>query len=198
MIDRETLDVYDAKAADYANLTLADEAHDDLRSFLGALPAGGRVLDLGCGPGLFAGHMASAGLQVTAWDASAAMIELAQAHAGVSAAQKTFDDLDAVNLYDGIFANFSLLHAERTQVPRHINQIAEALRSGGVFHIGMKTGSGETRDSIGRRYAYFTADELEKMLTDAGLTVFYRNAGRDMGLSGEMADWASLQARKPA
>lgn len=196
MSDPETLAIYDAKAQDYAELTSEDVNSKDMATFLAALPAHAHVLDLGCGPGHFAAHMASFGCRVDATDASAEMVRLASAHEGVNARQETFDALDAVEHYDGIFANFSLLHAKRGDVPTHIAQIARALKPGGVFHIGMKTGDGEHRDGIGRRYSYFTEAELEQMMTNNGLTIIHRNHGADAGLSGEIAEWVVLQARK--
>lgn len=196
MSDQETLRIYDAEAETYAKLTANTGGHVDLTTFIESLPQGARVLDLGCGPGLNAAVMAQAGLVVEATDASGEMVRLANAQKGVTARLETFDALDADTAYDGVFANFSLLHAERSQVPTHIAQIARALKTGGLFHIGMKTGTGQSRDAIGRRYSYFTQAELEDMLAAQHLTVVYRNHGCDMGLSGEMADWVSLQARK--
>jgi len=196
MSDEETVSVYDAKAQDYAKLTKNEGMSADLLSFIERIPKGGRVLDLGCGPGHSAGRMAQSGLVVEASDASAEMIKIASGVSGVSARQETFDDLKAIDHYDGIYANFSLLHAERTRVPEHVATITSALKTGGIFHIGMKTGDEQSRDSIGRRYSYFTEAQLEEMLTDNGLTVVHRNHGEDMGLSGEMAEWVVLQSKK--
>ena len=114
---------------------------------------------------------------------------------GVNARQAGFDDLTAEALYDGVWANFSLLHAPRADVPGHLDQINRALKPDGVFHIAVKTGTGSERDSIGRMYTYFTEDELNGLLADIGMTAFERREGRDMGLSGEMADWVALLAR---
>ncbi|MEM6759316.1 MAG: hypothetical protein AAF601_07525 [Pseudomonadota bacterium] len=61
MSDRETLNVYAAKAKEYQALVGADTPDADLQRFLDALPAGARVLDIGCGPGMAAGFMAAAG-----------------------------------------------------------------------------------------------------------------------------------------
>ena len=64
--DKDTLAAYAAKIDDYVRMT--DEAPDDpqLAAFIGALPSGAHVLDLGCGPGWAAAQMAAAGLTVTA------------------------------------------------------------------------------------------------------------------------------------
>lgn len=196
MSDKETLNVYDAKAEEYAQLTSNDAHSVDLSTFIQNVKTGGRVLDFGCGPGHYAAQMAQAGLVAEASDASSEMVKLANQVEGVRARCETFDALDAVDHYDGIFANFSLLHAPRDAVAGHFEQISRALTSGGVFHIGMKTGSGETRDKIGRRYCYFTETELEDMMNANELTVIYRNSGCDKGLDGSMADWVSLQGRK--
>ena len=150
MSDRDTISVYDEQAARYAELTDADNWGDpQLPSFVQSLPQGGRVLDLGCGPGASAAVMAKAGLVVEAVDASAEMVRLASAHPGVTARQAGFADLDAINLYDGIWANFSLLHARRRDFPGHLTAIHTALKPGGSFYIAMKLGQGEGTGSSG-------------------------------------------------
>jgi SAM-dependent methyltransferase len=196
MTDDKTLSIYNAKAGDYAKLTKSAASSPDIASFAGQLPVGAKILDLGCGPGHISVHFASLGFQVDASDASPEMTRLAGARPGVTARCESFDTLATSPNYDGIFANFSLLHAARSDVPRHIREIANALNTGGVFHIGMKTGTGEARDPLGRHYCYFSEIELETMLTRGGLTLTYRNHGADLGLDGVMAEWVTLQARK--
>lgn len=192
--DAETLSVYDRKAAEYRDLTARNEIDPDLARFLKALPAGSDVLDLGCGPGAAAAHMAAAGHRVTATDASPEMVKLAGAHPGVTARLATFDDIDEVAAYDAIWANFSLLHAPRAEMPRHLAALRRALRPGGLFHIGMKTGQGEARDALGRRYTYYTEDELSDLLRAAGFTPTASRRGKDTGLDGTVAPWVTIAA----
>ncbi|MEO1734255.1 MAG: class I SAM-dependent methyltransferase, partial [Pseudomonadota bacterium] len=119
MTDQETIAVYDAKADDYAAMA-DDYSRTDpiLAAFIADCPPGGRVLDLGCGTGAAAATMASAGLTVDALDASEEMVRRAAALPGVTAHQATFDDVTGEGIYDGIWANFSLLHAPRADMPR--------------------------------------------------------------------------------
>ncbi|MFK7752338.1 MAG: class I SAM-dependent methyltransferase [Sedimentitalea sp.] len=195
MSDEETLNVYDARAQEYADLGESETSGDPhLNAFITACPAGGRVLDLGCGPGKSSNLMARAGLVVDATDGSREMVALAGAHTGVTAWQATFDQIKGEAIYDGIWANFSLLHAPRADFDRHLTDLYRALRPGGAFFIGMKIGQGDARDGIGRHYTYYTVDGLTAHLSQAGFTVTDHVTGRSMGLDKVMADYVLMRA----
>lgn len=196
MSDKETLAVYNSKAADYAELTDAALRTDPtLVAFLDHLPASAHVLDLGCGPGTAAATMANAGHSVVAEDAAEEMVVLAARHQGVQARVATFDDISGTEVYDGIWANFSLLHAPRAKMPEYLDRLHAALKPGGLFHIGLKLGDGEKRDGLGRKYTYYTEDELVGLLQAAGFTPIARSFGSDPGLDGVMADWICVLSR---
>lgn len=194
MTDRETIGVYDARAEDYARLDSSGKPGASLIAFMALLPPGGRVLDLGCGPGTSARHMAQAGFAVDATDASAEMVRLASGIEGIAAWQARFDDLEAEAAYDGIWANFSLLHAPRADLPRHLAAIHRALKPAGVFHIAVKRGSGMARDGLGRRYTYYMPSEMERLLGAAGFTPGESRQGEDRGLDGTVAPWFCVTA----
>lgn len=196
MTDPRTLKTYAEKAGEYAELTTGGTVKDPMfHRFVEAIPKGGHVLDLGCGPGHYAALMAQSELQVTATDAVPEMVALAAEQPGVTAHCATFDDIEGTDLYDGIWANFSLLHAPRADMPRHLAALKLALKSDGLFHIGLKTGTGSKRDTINRLYTYYTYPELENMLTETGFTVIHHTTGTDKGLDGVPADWVAVHAR---
>ena len=193
--DKQTIRVYDSQAGEYARLTNRENASDPrLEAFMSNLPSGGKVLDLGCGPGAAASRMAQSGLQVDAIDASPEMADMANQLEGVTAWQATFDEITGTSIYDGIWANFSLLHAPRSKMPGHLKALCSALKPGGQFHIGMKLGTGEGRDRLGRQYTYYSQAELTGLLQEAGLTVTGAFTGRGTGLDGTISDWVSLTA----
>ena len=135
-------------------------------------------------------------MQVDAWDASSEMAALAREQFGLEVRIATFDELDADAVYDGIYANFSLLHAPRSEMPGHLDRIAKALTAHGLLHIGLKTGVGERRDSLGRFYAYYEESELAGLLDTAGFEILSRATGTEAGLDGVEAPWIVVRARK--
>lgn len=195
MSDIETLGVYATKAQEYAELTQDALAADPLlASFIAAMPKRAKVLDLGCGPGTAAHRMADAGLDVTATDAVPEMVAMADRHHQVSAFVARFDEITATAEFDGIWANFSLLHAPRSDMPGHLAKLRTALKPGGLLHIALKTGTGEKRDRMGRYYTYYTDAELSHLLETAGFTITDRTTGCEKGMDGTMADWIAIRA----
>ncbi|MDA4848803.1 class I SAM-dependent DNA methyltransferase [Hoeflea poritis] len=192
MADRRTIAAYDLRIGDYVRLTKRTRPHATLMHFIACLPSNGFVLDLGCGPANASAVMREHGLRVDAVDASAEMVQLANATHDISARQATFDELDAVDAYDGVWANFSLLHASPADFPRHLKALHRALVPDGVFHIGMKLGGGEARDRLDRYYAYYSQDELSDHLEHAGFRIDRIVTGEDPGLAGDVEPWIAM------
>lgn len=195
--DAQTLAVYADRVKDYATLFARPDPDADLQAFIDAMPAGGRVLDLGCGVATASAHMRVAGLNADPVDASPDMVRLANETYDIGARIGAFDDLAAVEVYDGVWANFSLLHAPKAALPRHFTAIARALKPGGMLHVGMKLGEGERRDALGRIYAFVTVAELHDMLEEAGLAPDATREGEERGLAGTVDPFVICRAVKP-
>ena len=196
MADRETLDVYRDRAAEYSNLSTLNVPDRHLKAFVDAVPDGGKVIDLGCGHGRSTGLMIDAGLKAEGLDASPELAAIARDSYGVEVRVCEFEALEAIGVYDGVFANFSLLHAPKVDMLAHLVRIAKALRPGGAFHLGLKTGEGERRDALGRFYAFYSDAEITGLLEDTGFSVLSRDFGADAGLDGTVAPWIVFLARK--
>ncbi|WP_297107853.1 class I SAM-dependent methyltransferase [uncultured Devosia sp.] len=177
MTDDDTLRFYADNAATYA-LHRTRPTGERLRSFLAALPAAARILELGCGNGMDAEHMLAQGFDVDATDGTPELVAEAQTRLGARTRVMRFEQLDAEAEYDGVWACASLLHVPTTDLPNILARVRRAIRPGGVFVASFKAGSGEGRDGIGRYYNYPTAE---------GLTAVYRTAGwTDMALETTM------------
>jgi trans-aconitate methyltransferase len=187
--------LYAAEVARYAEVTEGAGEDPALLAFLEGLEPGAHVLDLGCGPGHAAAAMAARGHSVDAIDGSPEMVAEAAARHGLAARVARFEEIDAVAAYDGIWASFSLLHAPKAEMPGHLARLHRALKTGGPIAIGLKTGEGERRDRLGRFYAYYTREEIEGLMRDAGFTVTGRTEGAGPGLDGAVASWIVVFAR---
>lgn len=193
--DPRTIAVYDARARDYDSLFGRDRPDRHLQAFIDLLPARARVLDLGCGPANASALLRDAGMMPDPVDASPEMVRLANERHAIGARRATFDDIDAVALYHGVWANFSLLHAPRTDLPRHLAALHRALRPGGILHLGMKTGAGEGRDRLGRFYTYVSLPEITGLVASAGFTRIVTEEGAEVGLAGTNDPFVILRAQ---
>jgi SAM-dependent methyltransferase len=195
MTDPDTIKLYNTRAAEFAARHEKDDPTGSLQRFMALLPAGAHVLDLGCGPGIASAHMAAAGHHPDPMDASSGMVDYAISTHGVPARLASFDQIAGEDLYDAVWANFSLLHAQRSAFSGHLAALHRALKPGGLLHLGMKLGEGEKRDSLARLYTYYSEDDLVTYLEQAGFAVFHRTHGENAGFAGTVDPWILLLAR---
>ncbi|MDB4017462.1 methyltransferase domain-containing protein [Amylibacter sp.] len=170
-MDTETIKYYDKSAESYLDKVCNTYPDSDLLSFINSIKSGGTVLDLGCGPGNSSAMMQTAGLNVQASDCSQKMVDIAKNKFNVDAIKAEFKELSEINLYDGVWANFSLLHAPRSEMLSNLKKINRSLKKKGYLHIGLKIGNGEKRDTLGRQYTYYQPKELKSLLISSGFTI---------------------------
>lgn len=161
MPDEDTLAFYAANAATYADATRGAPP-PMLTNFLDALPDRASILELGTGGGRDARVMLDRGFALTATDGSEELARQASAYLGHPVTIMRFEELDAANLYDGVWASASLLHAPAAKLSAILARVHRALVPGGLFVASFKAGHGPGRDSLGRYYNYPDRPTLER------------------------------------
>ena len=157
--DSATLDFYAEEAETYAGRGReADLAR--IERFASLLPAGGQVLELGCGGGQDSEEMLRRGFDVVPTDGSPELAAQAQQRLGRPVGVLLFEDLEDVAAYDGVWAHACLLHAPRPALPGIIDRIHRAMRPGGALYASFKAGEAEGRDGLGRYFNYLSSAEL--------------------------------------
>ena len=162
---------YEERAGEYLARTANLEMEPLYGPFLALVPKGGKILDAGCGPGRDVVAFSRRGYQVTAFDSSAKMVELATSQTGIAINQMRFQDLNHDQEYDGIWACASLLHVPAGEIDDVLKRFSRALKPGGVCFMSFKQGDGE-RIEEGRRFIDFTEATLREKLTQIpGITI---------------------------
>ena len=133
------------------------------KEFLEMLPAGGRILDLGCGPGRDTRLFLERGFRVTAVDGSEELCRLAEAFTGHPVIHSTFQEFRPGESYDGIWACASLLHLPKEEIVRVIERLSPFLREGGVFYMSFKYGS-FSGERNGRYFTDLTEQDMDGIL----------------------------------
>lgn len=140
---KQTLEYYDENAERFLADT-ADVEFGELQGrFASMLPAGGRILDLGCGSGRDSLAFLKAGFEVDAVDGSERMVEAARRLTGLPVVHALFEEYEPDGLYDGVWACSSLLHVPAEDLSCLIEKYSKALKPDGVFYLSFKLGDYE-------------------------------------------------------
>lgn len=167
--DDRTLAFYNGNADAYAARDPHDRDVAALARFIDRLPPNAAVCDLGCGVAWAAAAMQARGLCVTAMDGSIELAQRAKRLHGVDVEVVRFDDFNYQDVFDGVWACWSLHHSPRAQFPDLLQRVAASIRPGGLLFFSVKGGAGEGRDALDRRYAYFSVAELTAVIESRGL-----------------------------
>ncbi len=126
---------------------------------------GRRVLDLGCGPGLYAQRLAAAGCEVTGIDLSPGSVEHARAAAQEQGVQvdyrvQDFRTLDEPHRYDLVLQVYGELSTFADPVRDDLlRRVRSALAPGGAFVCDVSTPAAHTR-GVGARHWEVTTGGL--------------------------------------
>ena len=127
--------------------------------FLRDLPDGGLLLDAGCGSGRDSKAFLALNYRVRAFDASPELARRAAELIGQTVVTRTFEQVDEVACYDGIWACASLLHLSEHALPDALGRLWTALKPGGICYLSFKLGTGE-RTHNGRHFTDANEERL--------------------------------------
>ena len=193
---KDTLDYYNQAPEAFAAGTRTADMSDSRFRFSVHLPPKGIVLDFGCGSGRDTKAFLDAGFRVDAADGSAELCALASAYTGIRVRQMLFNELDAVDRYDGIWACASILHLPRTELADVLGRAETALKSGGVLYASLKYGTFEGMRN-GRYFTDFTEETLKAFWGEAtSLKIFDLWITEDVRPDRKEEKWINLLARK--
>jgi cyclopropane fatty-acyl-phospholipid synthase-like methyltransferase len=149
-----------------------------LQRALDLVPAGARVLELGCGAGVPMTAALAEGRHMTGVDISATQVELARRN--VPTATFLHADMTALafepEAFDAVVAFYSLTHVPRDDVPALLARIRDWLRPGGTFlaSFGVEDDPGTIEEGwlgVDMYFSHFSAKKNRRLVAEAGLVV---------------------------
>jgi SAM-dependent methyltransferase len=170
-----------------------------LVEWLEYLPAGTRLLDLGCGGGRDAGDLDLRGYRVVGVDRTSALL---------SAGRRRYRSLPLVRAdlrqlpfhamsFDGLWAAASLMHLPKPEARRILADLCKLVRPGGLFAAtvtyGMKSRLVTDGWVPGRYFARWKKDELARVVRRAGWTILELKVVANRERKGR---WLNLLAQK--
>ncbi len=167
------------------------------------LPAGAKVLELGCGAGLATTQRLAKRFDLTGVDISGRSLEMARR----SCPDATFIHADMTKLdfpaasFDAVAEFGAIIHVPRHEHPKLLNDIASWLRPGGIFvgsRMANSTLGGVEEDWLGAPmfWSGFDSETNKQLVREAGLELT-RAEVELVDEDGEDVPFLSIIARKP-
>lgn len=191
-----TIDYYNENAKQFVETTANVEFHHMQNRFLEKLQTGAYILDLGCGSGRDTKYFLEKGHQVDAIDGSEELCKLASELTGIKVKHMYFQELSAVEKYDGIWACSSILHLNHDDLKDVMKKMALAVKANGIIYTSFKYGtfSGERN---GRFFTDMTEDTFNELLQKIpGLEIEEQWITSDVRPGRGEEKWLNLILRK--
>lgn len=166
------------------------------------LPAGARLLDLGCGNGAKTKRMAER-FEVVGVDLSSEQLRLARAEVPEATfVQADFVELDfPAEAFDAVTAFYSIVHVPREDHPSLIGRVMRWLKTDGLFLASLSHLGGEDRIEewlgVEMFFSGFDAETNRGLLREAGLELLADEVVTMREPEGD-ATFLWVLARKPA
>lgn len=197
-VTRGTLEHYNQRAESFWEGTRGHDVSQNIDALLRHIDAGPpfAILDLGCGPGRDLARFRELGHAPVGLEGAARLAAMAREHGGCEVWEQDFLALDLpAERFDGIFANASLFHVPRHDLPRVLGELRAALKPRGVLFSSNPRGDNREGWNGGRYGAWHDLDAWRGFLTAAGfeeLEHYYRPPG----LPRDQQPWLASVWRK--
>lgn len=194
-----TLDHYHTRATAFWEGTRHHDVEQNIKALLRHIQATPpfTLLDFGCGPGRDLRAFVQRGHRAIGLEGAPALADMARSYSACEVWQQDFLQLELPDAYfDGVFANASLFHVPKQELPRILRQLHATLKPEGVLFSSNPRGNNQEKIDGERYGAYYDLAAWRSLLSAAGfseLEHYYRPAGLPL----EQQSWlASVWCRE--
>lgn len=192
----QTIDFYNTQATQYVAETVDLDVSNIRNLFLNLIPEDGHILDLGCGSGRDSRFFLDHGYSVTAVDASDELANIASEFIGKPVENLSFQELDYLETFDGIWACASLLHCPKSEMGGVMQRMIKALKTNGIIYMSFKYGTDERIDERGRFFNDYTEADMSKLLAEYAELQIVKIFTETKPLRSGFQTWLNVFARK--
>ena len=192
----KTIDYYNNNADQYFSDTVNVDMTECCDRFLKYVVPGGRIIDIGAGSGRDIKYFKDRGYVVEGIDASEEMCRLAADYSGAEVSCERIQDWQPEEIYDGIWANASLLHLMFNEIEEFVCRASDYLKPNGVLYISMKTGIQTGCDNNGRFFTDFSEEKVQQIVAKSTAFIVIDSWRTGDSLSREGLQWINLILKK--
>lgn len=164
----QTLNYYNQNAPQFSSSTQSLDFASIQNKFLSFLPPQAHIMDFGCGSGRDTKYFLDHGYHTDAIDGSEELCRIASEYTGVLVKQMLFQELNAAEEYDGIWACSSILHSTYYELKDILKKLARVLKKEGILYASFKYGDFEGMRN-GRYFIDLTEGKLQKLLQETNV-----------------------------
>ncbi len=158
-----------------------------LNPFVTALSQNASVLDIGCSSGRDLLWLKKQGFQITGFEQSPGLADLARKHAACEIIEGDFETFDfATFSFDAILASGSLVHVPHNRLSQVLENIKHALKQNGIFYISLKQGNNFRTDQTQRIFYLWQESELKKLFSALNFDIIHISNTKSVMNSKEM------------
>ena len=193
-----TLEHYNGSAESFRDGTRDHDVTQNIDALLrhieGAAPF--TILDLGCGPGRDLAAFRKMGHVAIGLEGAERFVAMAREDSGCEVWQQDFLKLALPEgRFDGVFANATLFHVPRQELPRVLGELRDALKLRGVLFSSNPRGANEEGWNRGRYGSYHDLENWRELLNAAGFTEL-EHYYRPPGVPREQQPWLASVWRR--
>lgn len=196
---KSTKDFYNTNATEYYKKTIRAENMSNIELFLSNIESKGLILDLGCGSGRDSLIFKEKGFMVYPIDYSDGLASISEKENGLKVYLRDFTKMKNFGdgIWNGIWANASLLHIPKEELIKILPKLYEGLVPGGYLYFSLKPSYrfGYEESMVQERFfAKYSEEGIRRILSELNISIDKIWVTKSTIENGQ--DWLNILVKK--